>query len=140
MVKPYEASPNVNRLTSFMAKRGWGRTEVLTTTGRKSGERREVPVTPIKIGTAEYLVAPYGIVSWVRNVRADPNVTLRHGAKERRVRLEEVSGEPAPEILAAYYAREGFARPYMDVPENPTTADFAARAGQFPVFEVESRD
>jgi deazaflavin-dependent oxidoreductase (nitroreductase family) len=139
MAKPYEASPNVNRLTSFMARRGWGRTEILTTSGWKSGQPRQVPVSPMKIGGTEFIVAPYGEVSWVRNVRADPNVTLRHGSIERQVRLEEVSGEMAAEAVAAYYSRETFPRQYMDVPENPTTADFAARDGQFPVFRVESR-
>jgi deazaflavin-dependent oxidoreductase (nitroreductase family) len=139
MVKPYEASPNVNRLTSFMARRGWGRTEVLTTTGRKSGEARQVPVSPMEMNGAEYLVAPYGEVAWVRNVRADPKATLRHGSVERHVRLEEVSGDVAAAVVAAYYARESFSRPYMDVPESPTTADFAAKAGSFPVFRVDTR-
>ncbi|HEU4917209.1 MAG TPA: nitroreductase family deazaflavin-dependent oxidoreductase [Acidimicrobiia bacterium] len=139
MAKPYEASANINRLTSWMARRGWGRTEVLTTTGRMSGKSRQVPVSPIELGGSEYLVAPYGEVAWVRNVRSDPNVTLRHGSSERRVRLEEVAGHVATEAVAAYYARETFPRPYMDVPDNPTTADFAATAGRFPVFRVEAR-
>lgn len=139
MVKQYEASPNVNRFTSWMARRGWGRTEVLTTKGWKSGEKRQVPVSPIEIEGSEYLVAPYGEVSWVRNVRSDPNVTLRHGSGERPVRLVEVTGEVAAEAVAAYYARETFPRSYMDVPEDPTVVDFAAKAGDFPVFRVESR-
>jgi deazaflavin-dependent oxidoreductase (nitroreductase family) len=139
MVKQYEASANVNRLTSFMARRGWGRTEILTTTGWKSGGSRQVPVSPIEVGGTEYLVAPYGEVAWVRNVGADPVVTLRHGSKERQVRLEEVSGEQAAEMVAAYYERETFPRPYMDVPENPTKADFTAKAGLFPVFRVTPR-
>jgi hypothetical protein len=58
MVKAYEANATVNRLMSWMARRGLGRTEVLTTTGRKSGQTRQVPVSPIDIEGAEYLVAP----------------------------------------------------------------------------------
>lgn len=138
MAKPYEANSNINRLTSWMARRGWGRTEVLTTTGQMSGKPRQVPVSPIELGGSEYLVAPYGEVAWVRNVRSNPNVTLRHGSRDRRVRLEEITGEEAAETVAAYYARETFPRPYMDVPENPTMADFAAKAGRFPVFRVET--
>jgi deazaflavin-dependent oxidoreductase (nitroreductase family) len=139
MAKEYEASQNVNRLTSWMARRGWGRTEVLITTGRSSGQLREVPVSPIEMGGSEYLVAPYGAVSWVHNVRADPNVTLRHGSKRRSVRLQEVTGDVAAETVAAYYSRESFPRPYMDVPVNPTPSDFAAKATLFPVFRVEPR-
>jgi hypothetical protein len=55
------------------------------------------------------------------------------------VRLAEVSGDSASGAVAAYYARETFPRPYMDVPENPTLADFVAKAGEFPVFRVETR-
>jgi deazaflavin-dependent oxidoreductase (nitroreductase family) len=139
MVKAYEASRTVNGLTSWMAKRGWGRTEVLTTTGSKSGQDRQVPVSPIEIDGTEYLVAPYGEVAWVRNVRTEQNATLLHGSTSRRVRLVEVSGDVAADAVAAYHAREKFPRPYMDVPENPTPADFAAKASQFPVFRVESR-
>jgi deazaflavin-dependent oxidoreductase (nitroreductase family) len=139
MVKQYEASQNVNRLTSFMARRGWGRTEVLTTTGRKTGGKREVPVSPIELDGVEYLVSPYGEVGWVRNVRAHPEVTLRHGSDERRVSLEEVTGEEAAATVGAYYDRETFPRPYMDVPDNPTIADFSAKAALFPVFRVVAR-
>jgi deazaflavin-dependent oxidoreductase (nitroreductase family) len=140
MAKVYKASPMVNRLTSWSARRGWGRTEVLATRGRKSGEERQLPVSPIRLDGQEYLVAPYGEVAWVRNVRAEPNASLRRGAGVRSVRLAEVSGDLAARVVAAYYARETFPRPYMDVPENPTVADFAAREGSFPVFRVESRE
>jgi deazaflavin-dependent oxidoreductase (nitroreductase family) len=139
MAKPYEASRTVNGLTSWMAKRGWGRTELLTTKGRNSGQERQVPVSPIEVDGTEYLVAPYGEVAWVRNARAEPNVALRLGSTDRQVHLAEVSGDAAAEAVAAYYARETFPRPYMDVPENPSIADFAAKAGEFPVFRVESR-
>jgi deazaflavin-dependent oxidoreductase (nitroreductase family) len=139
MAKAYEASRTVNGLTSWMARRGWGRTEVLTTKGWHSGQERHVPVSPIELDGTEYLVAPYGEVAWVRNTRAEPDATLLHGSASRRVRLVEVSGDAAADVVAAYYEREKFPRPYMDVPENPTAADFAANAGQFPVFRVEPR-
>lgn len=89
--KRYEVTSStrmVNRFTSWVARRGLGKIEVLTTMGRKSGQPRNVPVSPIEIDGVEYVVSPYGEVSWVRNVRANPTVTMRHGSKERRVRLE----------------------------------------------------
>lgn len=139
MVKPYEANATVNRLMSWMARRGWGHGEVLATTGRTSGQTRQVPVSPITVDGAEYLVAPYGEVAWVRNARDDPNATLRSGSKTRPVRLIEATGDEAAAAVLAYYAREKFPRPYMDVPENPTKADFAGREADFPVFKVETR-
>jgi len=137
MAKKYEVTRNVNRLMSWAARRGMGKTQLMTTTGRKSGERREVPVSPLELDGVEYLVSPYGEVSWVHNVRASASVTLRHGSKERQVRLEEITGPTAASAAAAYYQRESYARPYMDVPENPTEADFAAKAALFPVFRVD---
>ena len=139
MVKAYEANATVNRLMSWMARWGLGRTEVLTTTGRKSGQTRQVPVSPIDIEGAEYLVAPYGPVAWVKNARHDPNVTLRSGSNTRQVRLVEVSGGIAAAAVRSYYERETFPRQYMDVPETPTQADFAGRETDFPVFRVDPR-
>ena len=136
MAKKYEVTRNVNRLMSWTARRGMGKTQLMTTTGRKSGEKRDVPVSPLELDGIEYVVSPYGEVSWVHNVRANPSVTLRHGSKERQARLEEISGPTAAAAAAAYYQRESFARPYMDVPENPTEADFAAKSALFPVFKV----
>jgi deazaflavin-dependent oxidoreductase (nitroreductase family) len=134
MAKKYEVTGAINRLTSALARLGVGRTELMTTIGRKSGEARRVPVSPIVLDGVEYLVSPYGERAWVQNARANPMVTLRHGPKQRQVRLEEVSDGAA--VVAGYYARESFSRPYMEVPENPTVDDFAARSDQFPVFRV----
>ena len=139
MAKRYEVTSStlrVNRLTSWMARLGVGRTEVLTTTGRHSGEPRNVPVSPIAVDGVEYVVSPYGEVGWVHNVRAEPVVSLRHGSKRRLARLEEITGPAAAPVVAAYHAREGYARPYMDVPENPGLDDFVTAAGEFPVFAV----
>jgi deazaflavin-dependent oxidoreductase (nitroreductase family) len=126
----------INQIMTWMARRGMGPAVALTTTGRRSGQPRTVPVSPIVIDGAEYLVAPYGEVGWVVNAREHPDAVLRKGRDERRVRLAEV-GTEAPSIIAAYYERERFPRRYMDLPESPTIDDFEASASIFPVFKVE---
>jgi deazaflavin-dependent oxidoreductase (nitroreductase family) len=139
MVKQYELTAGtrrIGRIMSWMARRGIGKVQLLTTTGRKSGEPRSVPVSPIEVGGVEYVVSPYGEVGWVHNVRANPSAELRHGSQHRRVRLEEAQGDPAASAVAAYHQREGYARQYMDVPEAPTLDDFRQRASLFPVFSV----
>ncbi len=136
MAKQYAASALTNRLMSGMARMGMGRTEVMTTVGRKSGEPRDVPVSPLVHDGVEYIVSPYGQVGWVHNVRANPIVILRHGSDRRQARLEEVTDSTGPLIVAEYHSRERYARPYMDVPENPTVEDFVARASIFPLFRV----
>lgn len=125
-----------NRMAMLMARRGMGSAVVLTTTGARSGRDRTVPVAPIISEGHEYLVAPYGTVGWVVNARENPSAALRRGEESRRVVLTEVTDDAAP-IVAAYYEREDFSRPYMDVPENPTIDDFAAIAERFPVFRVD---
>jgi len=119
-----------------MARLGMGRTELMTTIGRKSGKAREVPVSPIVLDGAEYLVSPYGAVNWVHNVRANPTVELRLGSSRRTVRLDEATDASAAPVVAAYHQRERYARPYMDVPESPGLDDFVAAVDSFPVFRV----
>lgn len=140
MAKKYvvtSVTRDVNRVTSFFARRGWGRLQLLTTTGRSSGESREVPVAPIEVGGVEYLVAPYGSVSWVKNVRANPQVQMRKGKTVRSCVLHEVTGDAA-EVLEAYWDKEPFTHQYMDVPESPSVEDFAASGDAFPVFRVDA--
>lgn len=126
----------VGSVMAWAAHRGFGPAYVLATTGRKSGEPRQVPVSPIEVDDTTYLVAPYGPVGWVKNLRADGRAHLRRGKDDAIVTLEEIGGEVAARVVAAYHGREGFSRKFMDVPETPTLEDFAARADQFPVFRV----
>jgi deazaflavin-dependent oxidoreductase (nitroreductase family) len=119
-----------------MSRLGLGPTQVLATTGRRSGQERTVPVTPIHVNGFEYVVAPYGQVSWVHNVRADPNVTLRKGRNIRHVRLVDVTLEAA-EVVKAYWDKIPYVRSYMDVPGDASVEDFDSVAGRFPTFRVE---
>jgi deazaflavin-dependent oxidoreductase (nitroreductase family) len=137
MVEEYQAPKVINRLTTWLTRLGVGRSETMTTTGRKSGQPREVPVSPIEIDGEEYIVAPYGEVSWVHNVRADPVVTLRSGRRARKCRLVEVTDEAA-QVVKSYWDRERFPRKYMDVPGEGAVEDFAGVSGRFPVFRVDA--
>lgn len=136
MAKEYKAPKLINRLATWLSRIGVGRSVELTTTGRKSGRQRQVPVSPITIDGTEYIVAPYGSVSWVENARANPDVVIRKGLTSRRARLVEVTPEAA-HVVAAYYDREAFPRQYMDIPDEPTEEDFEKVSGSFPVFRVE---
>lgn len=136
MAKEYRAPKFFNSLAILAARIGVaGRVEELTTTGRRSGRVRAVPVAPIVSDGVEYLVSPYGEVGWVRNVREHPVAELRSGRQIRRVRLLEMTGE-RPEVVKAYHEREAFSRRYMDVPAQPELEDFEAKASQFPIFQV----
>ena len=137
MAETYEATGFVralNKVMMFLARMGMGPSSVLTTTGRRTGLSRSVPVSPIALDGIEYLVSPYGEVDWVRNVRTTPEVSLMRANRPRFVRLVEVY---EPRVVIAYHEREKFARQYMDLPAEPTEGDVEARADLFPVFRIE---
>ena len=139
MAKEYEATRGkrvVSWLMGKMARLGVGGFAVLTTTGRSSDRPRSVTVSPITSQGIEYLVSPYGDSGWVLNLRADPSATLSRGGHDRRVTLEEVTGKQN-QVVDAYYRREPFARQFMDLPEDPSPADFKAASESFPVFRVD---
>jgi len=136
MAKEYHAPKLFNRVAMFVNGLGVGPSQTLTTTGRKSGSPRSIPVTPIVIEGLEYLVAPYGEVGWVHNARVEPEVRLRSGRKVRNCRLVEVTDDAAA-VVKGYWDKERFPRPYMDVPGEATVEDFASVSGRFPVFRVD---
>jgi len=135
MAKQFKAPKTVTWISLWLGRRGVGRLTTLTTLGRRSGELREVPVSPITLDGVEYLVAPYGSVGWVVNVRANPEVIIRSGKDIRHLRLDEVTAQAA-QVVEAYYRRESFPRKYMDVPGEATVDDFAGVSHRFPVFRI----
>jgi deazaflavin-dependent oxidoreductase (nitroreductase family) len=118
----------------------WGRgpasTYLLTTSGRKSGKPRTTPVNIIDLDGERWLVAPYGNVGWVDNVRATPEVTLRRGRNEESFRAEEVDPEQAGPVLKAYVRRFQVTAPYFDAKRDDPVDRFVAEAARHPVFRL----
>jgi deazaflavin-dependent oxidoreductase (nitroreductase family) len=141
MARQYEVTSGkrvISWIMGRLALLGLGNFVVLTTTGRKSGQPREVTISPISDDEGEYLVSPYGDSAWVLNARSDPTATIRRGSSLATVRLVEVTGEK-PGLVHAYHGRESFARQFMDVPGEGSVEDFASVPERFPVFRIESR-
>ena len=66
-----------NTIMSALTRAGLvPRSCLLTTRGRKTGQPRTNPVVPVEHGGRLWLVAPYGLVSWVHNARAAGRVSL----------------------------------------------------------------
>lgn len=127
-----------NRFAALMAKGGRGPAWELTTTGRKSGERRKVMVTPVSVDGSDYLVAPYGTVSWVLNLRASARGSLTRGKATRRVKAVEVDADEAGKALAKYYKEnEKYVSEYFALAPNPTIIDFTRVASDHPVFRID---
>ena len=114
-----------------------GGAALLTVTGRRSGRPRSTPVNPIERDRAVWLVAPYGTVGWVRNVRAADEVTLSRGRRSQRYRAVAVGAEQAAPVLQDYLGKIRVVRPYFDVRPDDPVESFAAEADRHPVFRLD---
>lgn len=82
---------------SLLPPKGFG---VIATTGRRTGKTRRRCVRAIRRGDRAYLVSiPGASAAWLKNIRANPRVSLRVAGGTRAGRARELS-EPA-ELSAA---------------------------------------
>lgn len=142
MAKTYRLGPArrlVNALVKGLLRVGLagGHTYLLSVSGRRSGRIYSTPVILVENGE-RWLVAPYGEVSWVRNVRAAGRAILSRGRRRDQVKISEVGPQESAPVLREYLQRVSVVRPFFDAsPDSPLEA-FAAEADRHPVFRVES--
>jgi deazaflavin-dependent oxidoreductase (nitroreductase family) len=141
MARTYRLGPTrraANIVMTALLKAGVGPTStyLVTTTGRRSGQLRTTPVTLVEHGTDRWLVAPYGTVSWVHNVRAHPVVELRRGRHRERLRAQEVTADTAGPVLHKYVRTVAVTRPYFDAAPDDPDAAFVDEAAKHPVFRL----
>ena len=75
---------------------------VLTVTGRKSGQPRSTPITPMFVDGERYVVGGFPGADWVRNAQANPAATLTQGRRSERVRMVEMPLEDASPLLRQF--------------------------------------
>ncbi|MEV6339748.1 nitroreductase/quinone reductase family protein [Nocardia vinacea] len=158
MAKPYRTGWGVR------ASNAWMRTviraglpmwsfRVLIVSGRRTGRAIQTPLALFEQNGRRYLVASYGTVNWVRNLRAaQGKATLRHGRHLETVTAVElptdraaevfraslVSGPPrVPKPFVALY-RRFFVLPYLNVDMDSSPQQFLDNACTHPVFEIVS--
>ena len=129
----------VNRLVRLLLRLGSGPkgTFLLTVPGHRSGAPRSTPITLVEEGGRRWLVAPYGEVAWVRNVRAAGKATLSRGGHTDEIALREVGADEAGPVLKLYVTRVPITRPYFDVRPGSDLDAFRAEAPRHPVFAIE---
>jgi deazaflavin-dependent oxidoreductase (nitroreductase family) len=126
---------------------------LLTVRGRKSGKPIVTPIAVFVQDQKRYLVAPYGVVNWVRNLRAargEATLTQRrHSEKIRAIELSKDtaalvfraalrSGPPGvPAVIFRVY-RALWVLPYLNVTENSSLEEFEREVLTHPVFLVQS--
>lgn len=111
-------------------------TYLLTTKGRKTGRLRTNPVTIVEHDSKRWLVAPYGVVSWVHNARADRRVTVRRRLERRNYTVREASAQEAGPVLKEYVRIAAATRPYFQASKDAPVEEFVAEAVRHPVFEL----
>jgi len=83
---------------------------LVTTTGRKSGEPRDVALNYVPDGDSYVVVASYVGAdrdpSWWQNLKANPDAEVRAGGKHVRVRAREADGAERDRLWARVVAMD----------------------------------
>ena len=128
-------SPLIMALTR-LGFRGRG-TYVLAVRGRKTGKRQAVPVNPIAVDGARYLVAPRGDTHWARNLRAAGVAELRVGHRREQIQVTELEHEAKPPVLRAYLRRwHRETGQFFGVDAQASDEELRRRAPDHPVFRI----
>ena len=106
---------------------GISNTETLTVTKRGSGEPQHIPVVTVDVGGTRYLVSTRGESQWVKNVRAEPTVTLAGKSGAVTYNAVEVPAPQRQPILTAYQQKagravDGYFRKLPDPADHPVFA------------------
>ena len=139
MAKKYQVNFMVrlaNRMTAAVLRGNSAPpgTYLLTVHGRKTGKAYTAPVRLIEHDGKRWLVAPYGVVNWVKNARAAGEVSLYRNKVNETVKLRELGPQESAPILKEYITKESIVRPYFDIPPEASLEEFAAVAARHPVF------
>lgn len=112
---------------------------LFTVRGRKSGQPRTVAVAILQRNGKRYVSSPYGIVDWVRNLRAAGEVVLTRGHRSETVSARELPKSEAALILQAEI-KEGnpFVR-YTGITVDSSLEEFERAAVSHPVFVLERK-
>jgi deazaflavin-dependent oxidoreductase (nitroreductase family) len=158
MAKPYRVTAFVrfnNAVIAALVRRGMPMASfaLLTVRGRKSGRPIATPITLFAYEGQPYLIAAYGIVNWVRNLRAAGGAaTLTSGRRTRQIHASELTPQAAARILQAsvrsgppgiprpifHVYRRFFVLPYLNVTPDASLEAFEREARTHPVFLVQS--
>jgi deazaflavin-dependent oxidoreductase (nitroreductase family) len=129
----------LDRLMTAMLRRGAAPPGVwlLTVPGRRTGRPYATPVSLVEDAGGRWLVAPYGAVPWVRNVRAAGRVTMSRGSRAETLAAVEVGPREAAPVLRRYLAANPVTRRYFDATRRSPLERFEAEAARHPVFRLE---
>jgi deazaflavin-dependent oxidoreductase (nitroreductase family) len=114
---------------------------LLTVRGRKSGQPRTTPIVILERSGKRYLVSPYGIVDWVRNVRAAGEAVITRARRAEEVRVIELPIKEAALVLkrSTEQGIPSFLAKYFEVTAQSSPEEFEQAATRHPVFSLEKK-
>ncbi len=117
-----------------------GTMSLLTVRGRTSGQPPTVLVLLVEQDGQRWLVAPYGVVQWVRNLRAAGTATLTRGRRSEAIYVTELPAQEAAPVLKQYLLLPVSAgvRSYFDATKDSPLETFEHEAARHPVFQIMS--
>ena len=112
---------------------------LLTVRGRKSGQPRTVALALIERNGKSYVGSPYGIVDWVRNLRAAGEAILTRGRRSETVNAKELpKGEAALVLREDIKGGNPFTR-YFGVTADSSLEEFERAVVSHPLFVLERK-
>ncbi len=112
---------------------------LLTVRGRKSGLPRTVPIAIWERNGKRYVGSVYGIVDWVRNLRAAGEATLTRGRRAETVNVIALPpGEAALVLREDIKGGNPFSR-YYGVTADSSLEEFERAVLTHPVFLLERK-
>ena len=116
-----------------------GTMRLLSVPGRKSGELRTTPVSPLTTDGKRYVIAGLEGADWVKNVRRAGWGILARGREQERVNLVELPPRERGPVLREFPRKVPrgvqFFRQLYGIDGTPE--EFEALASRCPVFRVE---
>jgi deazaflavin-dependent oxidoreductase (nitroreductase family) len=111
---------------------------LLTVRGRKSGKLRTIPIVTLERNGERYLGSPFGVVDWVRNLRAAKEATLTRGRRSETVKVRELSRDEAVVVLQAEMRDGNPFSSYYGVTADSSLEEFERSAATHPLFLLQS--
>lgn len=138
--RPSWLQRRANKMLTRALRNGRGPSfmRLLTVRGRVTGEARTTPVVPVFGDDRAWVVAPFGEVGWVRNVRATSRIELDRGKEHGTYSARELDASEAVPVLRRYLSMPArfFVRGHIGVKADSPDDAIAAEAGRRPVFEL----
>ena len=132
-----------NQVIIWLQRRGLpiGTMHLITVRGRKSGEPRTTPVSPLTVDGQRYIIGGYAQGDWVKNARAAGEAVLSRGRRQQQVRLVELPEDDRVPVLRAFprevpHGVSMFVK--TGVVPDATPNGFAAAAPRVAVFRIET--